>query len=91
MDLAGDHYDDFTENLPKPQEPGQDENASDTTTGAKNEDVISENVEQPSSTPVIITSVNAQRVTTPQGVYGKLWYVRTAFSEAAHSSVIPLY
>ncbi|KAG0040643.1 hypothetical protein BGZ82_000064 [Podila clonocystis] len=75
VDLAGDHYDDFTENLPKPQEPGQDENASDTT-GAKNEDVTAENVDQPSSTPVILASINAQRMTTPQGVYGKLWHAQ---------------
>ncbi|KAG0029665.1 hypothetical protein BGZ81_003546 [Podila clonocystis] len=75
VDLAGDHYDDFTENLPKPQEPGQDENASDTT-GAKNEDATTENVDQPSSTPVILASINAQRMTTPQGVYGKLWHAQ---------------
>ncbi|KAF9338274.1 hypothetical protein BG006_006616 [Podila minutissima] len=76
VDLAGDHYDDFTENLPKPQEPGQDENASETATGAKKEVVIAENVDQPSSTPVILASINAQRVTTPQGVYGKLWHAQ---------------
>lgn len=73
--MAGDHYDDFTENLPTAQEQGQDEHASE---GVKNEDATTETVDQPSSTPVFsaaVASVNpAHRVTTPQGVYGKLWY-----------------
>ncbi|KAF9028498.1 hypothetical protein BGZ52_010823 [Haplosporangium bisporale] len=77
VDLAGDHYDDFTENLPTAQEQGQDEHASE---GVKNEDAITESVDQPSSTPVFsaaVASVNpAHRVTTPQGVYGKLWHAQ---------------
>ncbi|KAF9427336.1 hypothetical protein BGZ94_005083 [Podila epigama] len=82
VDLAGESYDDFTENLPGCQDKAErDEPAADGAVVKSDNTATAAASTLDQATPSIPVSTvansnAAQRVTTPQGVYAKLWHAQ---------------
>ncbi|KAF9184223.1 RNA polymerase II mediator complex subunit [Haplosporangium sp. Z 11] len=87
-DAAGDNYDQFTDNVVSSQEAGQKQHEDDAVALTKDKDSITvaeekgaEAIAAP-SVPSTASAVANARVTSPQGIYAKLWHAQSEIGMA---------
>ncbi|KAG0251952.1 RNA polymerase II mediator complex subunit [Mortierella polycephala] len=87
-DAAGDNYDQFTDNVVSSQEAGQQQQEGDTVALAKDKDssTVAEEKDAEAmvapSAPPAASAVANTRVTSPQGIYAKLWHAQSEIGMA---------